>query len=231
MSLLITLLACRAELPTETNDIVGHDPEYGTAEVIITDDVPTDTGDSAEVEEDTAVEEDNCTFELIVSGNGRIEVSNELQFSLSRSPDDSSKDGLQEVFRFNVTSLHPECGDMTADTASFKIDASDNDGGETHWANGVRIEMVNLSVSPATAIMTGITDMNSSGDIYGPLAGILTIPAGVTYTFAVFMETSGASSDDMLQLALRQYMHILDTPETAAAVMMDDDLVGGAFIY
>ena len=69
---LITFIACRAEMPESDVDLmVGHDPEYGTASVTITDDVPTDTGDSAEVEEDTAVEEveQPCDgYELYVVG-------------------------------------------------------------------------------------------------------------------------------------------------------------------
>lgn len=192
--------------------------------------VVTDTGDVVvedsgdDTASDTASAEPACEFELIASGGGRIEVSNELQFSLAEYSSDAVYDGLQEVFRFNVTSLHPECGTVAADTASFNIDATG--GGETHWADGVRIEMVDLTVDPSVAIMSGATEMNSGGNIYGPHSGVLAIPAGETHTFAVFMDTSGASSDDMLKLTLRRYMHILDTPESAAAVMMSDDLEG-----
>ncbi len=176
----------------------------------------------------------NCTFELVASGNGRIEVSNELQFSLSSlSPSGSGVPSYQEVFIFNIASLHTECGDVTADTASLEIFASDNNGGETHWAVGVEVAMVDLTVDPTAAIMTGTTDMNSTDNIYGPLSGTLTVPAGEAHTFAVYMDTNGASAsqDDTLKLKLRRYMHIVDTPETAAAVMMDEEIEGGTLTF
>ncbi|HCC83389.1 TPA: hypothetical protein DEP96_00905 [Candidatus Uhrbacteria bacterium] len=227
----VLALACRLPSESKSDTDVGHDLDNDSAGQVDTGDTAgNETGDTNQ-DSATDTAEPTCTFELVASGNGRIEVSNELQFSLAASPSDSVYNGLQEVFRFNVTSLHPECGAVAADTASLEIDASDKDGGENHWVNGDQIEMIDLTDDPTTAVMSGITEMNSGGDIYGPLSGILNIPAGETHTFAVFMDTSGASNDDALRLTLRRYMHIIDTPESAAAVMMNDDLEGSTLTF
>lgn len=236
LAALVVASACRATPEEKSSDTAGHNLEDSAGQADTAEDTGVETGvvdtDTAQ-ETDTATDETgdtaepDCTFELVASGNGRIEVNNELRFSLAECPSDAVYDGLQAVFCFNVTSLHPECGTVAADTASFNIEASDNNGGENHWASGVRIEMVDLTIDPSAAVMTGTTVMNTNGDIYGPHSGILAVPAGDTHTFAVFMDTSGASSGDMLKLALRRYMHIVDSPESASAVMMNDDLEGG----
>ncbi len=105
---LITFIACRAEMPESDVDLmVGHDPEYGTASVIITDDVPTDTGDTAEVEEDTAVEEveQPCdSYELYVVGLSEDAIAQGYEIGVNCFPTRPRLSLLEDV---DVTYSYP----------------------------------------------------------------------------------------------------------------------------
>ncbi len=236
MTLLIILIACRAELPVTTDDnIIGHDPEYGTAEVTVTDDVPTDTGDSAEVVEDTAVEEVDCVFELVTTGNGRLEVGNELQMALNQaSPSGMIVPGYKtEVLRFNMSSLHPECDAIEFNYIRIAVSASDNVG--TRWLENVgSMEVFDLTVDLTTPALVDeeITTYDDGTYAIAAPEGSLTIHAGETHTLSVVMDTTGASVewDDALQAKTNNPFHIAGTDERAS-VTVGEDVTGMPLVF
>lgn len=69
----ILAIACRVEMPDVSDDlVVGHDPTYGTAEVVIPGDVDDDTGleDTASVEDTGEVECETLTWYLDYDQDG-----------------------------------------------------------------------------------------------------------------------------------------------------------------
>lgn len=141
----------------------------------------------------------------------------------SSSPSGSDKvPGDQEVFRFNVAANSGE--DLVLNQILFRIGSSDNNSTPTLWntcdgttyLSASDFDLYNLSTNGTTTAVDAASDWtlldatggSCSTEVVGYARLALTvpgvIPAGSTYSFALYIDTTGASSadDDSIQVSI-----------------------------
>lgn len=183
----------------------------------------------------TTIEQGNATFSLSDS-----------------SPDGSDLDpGRIEVFRFNVTA--DESGTIAVESVTVGTALSDND--VSGWntcahpssSTGLRssdFEVYNLTTIGASspvlgsiALFAGDGSNCSAGSElkYVGLAGLnigsVALPAGETYTYAVYMDASDASEshDDTIQFYIPSESEMTSLPNPKHAVLLVDDASNALF--
>lgn len=140
-----------------------------------------------------------CEFQVTDWNGDMVWMPNEIVMS----PSGPSPIGLQtidpngqEVLRFNLRVVHPECPDVTWESGSIIHTWSDRAG--TNWSPS-NIQLFNLTVDGTTqTIWNGeleIGQMHMEAHVTGDL-----LPAGSTTTFSVWNNLTGASAarDDFM---------------------------------
>ena len=211
--------------PVDTND-----PSKDTSD---TGDSGSDTADSGEDSGDTAETPKTCEFEIGTSGGGKTTIGNELLYSLSKSsPSGATVPGYNEILRFNITSLHKDCDPLTISQMHIWQYVTDNAG--TLWYGSMTrtVDLYNLSTDGLTApALSGevLADEDGLGGL-AVVSGSLTIPPGVSYTIAVYVDTTGvsASHDDSIKakVATTAQLEGLDT-----VFSLGNSIEGGTLVF
>lgn len=133
----------------------------------------------------------------------------------SVSPSGAASAGLMELLRFNVAADSPN--DVDVDRVTFEVATTDD--GSSGWANcdtlgaTTNFELINITVDPSTPMPatfrmydTDGVSCGSGSNRLGYVEALLTetVPAGSTYTYGLWADTTGATgvSDDLLLVAI-----------------------------
>lgn len=137
----------------------------------------------------------------------------------SSSPSGAVVPGVIETLRFNVSAASAE--DVEVNRTTFRVSASDNAG--SGWADcddlgdTTLFDLYNLTDDPSTPITATVrvydvsgTSCTSSTDRVGFVEFLIneTVPAGATSTYALKIDTTGASAADDDLLAVRILTHV-----------------------
>lgn len=133
----------------------------------------------------------------------------------SASPSGAASAELMELLRFNVAADSPS--DVEVDRVTFEIATTDD--GSSGWANcdtlgaTTNFELINITVDPSTPMPatfrmydTDGVSCGSGSNRLGYVEALLTetVPAGSTYTYGLWADTTGATgvNNDLLLVAI-----------------------------
>jgi hypothetical protein len=133
-----------------------------------------------------------CEYIVPQPDGSFLTMPNQLTLSLSSlspsGPQAINPNG-QEVIRFNLWVAHPDCPDVTWESAVLDFNTTDN--AQTGWlAHDIKVH--NLTDD-------GTTDPIWTGELNGPMSASITgdyLPAGTTKSIGVWANLSGAAPQD-----------------------------------
>ncbi|MFA5946286.1 MAG: hypothetical protein WC802_05280 [Patescibacteria group bacterium] len=198
--------------------------------------VDSDAPDTDVIDFDTDVNDCQFMVDVIDNGvSGQAILGNEVHPSLSSSsPSGSAIPGRSELLRFNVSVPSSSCSDISLQYFEVWVNVTDNANTDWFFDMGTTgYDLYNLTLDGTSRVSRHDADQSTTFSYFISFQGAdILIPAGSTSTFAVYADTTGASSsqDDSIRLDLgARSMFVSDGTKR---VQLDNDVVtGGTLVY
>jgi hypothetical protein len=203
-------------------DCDDSDPELNAAD-LDGDGLTTCDGDIDDSDPDVGL----CSFPVELATGDVVNLPNEVQLTLSASsPSGAKVPGVQEVLRFNLSVVHPECPDITFTGGRLRFNWTIN--GITVW-EPADVTMYNLSTDGLAASIWGPEPLLVAY-AYPEVAEI--IPAGATHTFSVYADLSQASAanDDSVSVNFESNSLVVEI-DGVEYWLLHDPVTGGTLIF